>query len=107
MLTRLIDFLKLQQITAFFTNLSSGSMGAEQTMTEISSLMDVWISVRDAEEGNSRRRLLYILKSRGMAHSNQVREFRISDSGLDIISTEWTGSMPIKGTIDGKTRTAR
>lgn len=110
MLTRLIDFLKMQQITAFFTNLSTPSLGAEQTMTEISSLMDVWISVRDVEEGIARRRLLYILKSRGMAHSNQVREFRISDRGLDIISAEAPaigGAVEARGHVDGKIRHVR
>ena len=110
MLTRLIDFLKLQQITAFFTNLSTPSQGAEQTMTEISSLMDVWISVRDVEEGIARRRLIYILKSRGMAHSNQVREFRISDGGLDIIHAgekPHTGIAQVRGKVDGKVKDAR
>lgn len=84
MLTRLIDFLKMEKITAVFTNLSSNADGPEQTTTEISSLMDVWVSVRDVEEGPARRRLLYILKSRGMAHSNQVHEFRISNEGVEI-----------------------
>lgn len=110
MLTRLIDFLKMQQITAFFTNLSTASLGAEQTMTEISSLMDVWISVRDVEEGIARRRLLYILKSRGMGHSNQVREFRISDSGVDIFSAqqhEGAGAIQARGQVDGKIKHAR
>jgi circadian clock protein KaiC len=88
MLTRLIDFLKMQKITALFTNLSTPSVGPEMTMTEISSLMDVWISVRDVEEGQARRRLLYILKSRGMAHSNHVHEFRISHEGVEIYPAE-------------------
>ena len=92
MLTRLIDFLKMEKITAVFTNLSMPSLGPEQTSTEISSLMDVWISVRDVEEGPARRRLLYILKSRGMAHSNQVHEFRISNEGVDVFPAEVAGT---------------
>jgi circadian clock protein KaiC len=111
MLTRLIDYLKMQQVTAFFTNLSTPSMVAEQTMTEISSLMDVWIAVRDAEEGIARRRLINILKSRGMSHSNQVREFRISDNGVDVINTEnpeLTGAAgPARGTRNDKRKHVR
>ena len=105
MLTRLIDYLKLRQITAFFTNLSSGSQDAEATSTEISSLMDVWISVRDVEHGIARRRLLYVLKSRGMGHSNQVREFQISDRGLKIVhaveGAAAAGPTPVKGKGNG------
>jgi KaiC/GvpD/RAD55 family RecA-like ATPase len=74
--------------------------------------MDVWISVRDVEEGIARRRLMYILKSRGMGHSNQVREFRISENGLNIISADPAlivgGPTPVRGNGNGNKKfTAR
>ena len=85
MLSRLIDFLKSNQITAFFTNLSHTGAGIEQTEFGISSLMDTWILLRDIEIGGERNRGLYILKSRGMAHSNQIREFLLTDNGIDLV----------------------
>lgn len=81
MLTRLIDFLKIQEITAMFTNLSFDET-LEQTAIGISSLMDVWILLRDVEHGEERRRMLYLLKSRGMAHSNKMQEFWLSEKGI-------------------------
>jgi circadian clock protein KaiC len=84
MLTRLIDFLKLQQITALMTNLVSGGIALENSGVDISSLVDTWILLRDIELGGERNRALFILKSRGMAHSNQVREFLITDRGIDL-----------------------
>jgi circadian clock protein KaiC len=81
MLTRVIDTLKLQEITAVFTSLVHGEM-AEASEAQISSLMDTWILLRILESDGERSRGLYVLKSRGMAHSNQVREFLISDEGL-------------------------
>jgi circadian clock protein KaiC len=91
MLTRLIDLLKGKQVTALFTNLSLGY--DEPTSTEISSLMDTWIMVRDVETGEDRKRVIYVLKSRGMAHSSSVREFTISNRGVRI-STEPAGKPP-------------
>ena len=86
MLARMIDFLKLRQITALFTDLSNPGSGAlELTETGISSLMDTWILLRDIELGGERNRGLYILKSRGMAHSNQIREFLLTDDGIDLL----------------------
>ena len=85
MLIRLIDFLKQKQITAFFTNLTSGGDPLEQTDVGISSLMDTWLFVRDMELGGERNRAMYILKSRGMAHSNQLREFLLTDHGVDLL----------------------
>ena len=82
MLTRLIDLLKGSQITALFTNLSLGN--ENQTSTEISSLMDTWIMVRDIEQDGSRKRAIYVLKSRGMEHSSEVREFTISGRGVRV-----------------------
>lgn len=83
MLTRLIDFLKLEGITAMFTNLTlEGAM--EQTVIGISSLMDSWILLRDVEAGEARQRVLYLLKSRGMAHSNRMVEFELSERGITL-----------------------
>lgn len=84
MLTRLIDMLKTEQITAVFTNLTFGE-SIEETTTGISSLMDTWILLRDIQAGASRTRVIYVLKSRGMAHSNEVRELRLSDRGIAIL----------------------
>jgi len=82
MMTRIIDFLKNKQITTVFTSLTSGGSTSEQSEVGISSLMDTWILLRNVETDGERNRLLYILKSRGMAHSNQVREFILSDDGI-------------------------
>jgi circadian clock protein KaiC len=85
MMTRLIDFLKLNNITAFLTNLTSDDTKAETTDVDISSLVDTWILLRGMEVGGERNRALYILKSRGMAHSNQLREFLLSDDGIELL----------------------
>jgi circadian clock protein KaiC len=82
MLTRLIDLLKTHQVTALFTNLSIS--GEEITSTEISSLMDAWLSLKEIETDGVRQRILYVLKARGMAHSNRVHRFTISDQGIRI-----------------------
>jgi circadian clock protein KaiC len=82
MLLRLIDFLKARQITAMFTHLTSGGSAAEATDMGVSSLIDTWLLVRDIEHGGERNRGLYVIKSRGMAHSNQVREFLITSRGV-------------------------
>ena len=84
MLTRIIDFLKRQGITALFTSLTSGGSAYEQSEVGISSLMDTWLLVRNLETAGERNRLLFVLKSRGMAHSNQVREFVLSDQGIQL-----------------------
>jgi len=84
MLTRMIDFLKNQGVTALFTSLTEGGGPAEQTEVGVSSLMDTWLLLRNTESGAERNRLLFILKSRGMAHSNQVREYRLSDQGIQL-----------------------
>lgn len=85
LLTRLIDFLQSQQITVMFTALALNDGKAEQTDESISSLVDVWILVRDIESNGERNRGLYVMKSRGMKHSNQVREFVITDEGLKLV----------------------
>ena len=86
MLTRLLDYLKMEQITTLFTNLTSfASASLEHTDLGLSSLMDTWLLLRDVESHGERNRGLYILKSRGMAHSNQIREFVISDKGINLL----------------------
>jgi circadian clock protein KaiC len=85
MLIRLIDFLKQRGVTGFLTNLTSGGEAIEKTDVEISSIVDTWLFVRDIELGGERNRALYVLKSRGMAHSNQLREFLLTDHGIDLL----------------------
>jgi circadian clock protein KaiC len=85
MLTRLIDFLKLRQITGMFTSLTSAESAIEDSEVEVSSLMDAWLLVRTIESNGERNRGLYILKARGIAHSNQVREFLLTDHGIELI----------------------
>jgi len=85
MLARLIDFLKSRQITALFTSLTAGERSPEQSEVNVSSLMDTWLILRNIEDGHERRRGLYILKSRGMLHSNQIRELRLSSGGIDVL----------------------
>jgi circadian clock protein KaiC len=84
MLMRLVDFLKMNQITGLFTSLTSSGGTLEQSEVAISSLIDTWLLVRDIEIGGERNRGLYILKSRGMAHSNQIREFLLTDHGVEL-----------------------
>ncbi len=84
MLLRLVDFLKEKQITALMTTLTGGSDDLEKTDVEISSLVDTWVLLRDIESGGERNRGLYILKSRGAAHSNQIREFLLTDHGIEL-----------------------
>lgn len=85
MLCRMIDFLKGKGITTLFTDLTRGGDALETTVSSISSLMDTWILLRDIEYQGERTRGVYVLKSRGMAHSNQIREFVITDRGIDLI----------------------
>lgn len=82
---RLIDFLKSQKITVLLTNLTAGGTPLEHTEVGISSLMDTWLEVRTIESNGERNRLLYILKSRGMGHSNQVREFLLTNKGVELV----------------------
>ena len=84
MLVRLIDFFKASGITAMFTSLTSGGDNLEQTDVGVSSLIDSWLLVRDVEVNGERNRTLVILKSRGMHHSNQVREFLLTRAGIEL-----------------------
>ena len=87
MMTRLIDFLKLRGTTTFFTSLTSGGNDFEQSEAGISSLIDTWLMLQVVRWGGERNRTLTIIKSRGMAHSNQTSEYRLSDAGLELVDT--------------------
>jgi len=82
MLIRLIDYLRKKQITAMFAGLTAGGASSEATDEGMSSLVDTWLLVRDIELNGERNRALYVLKARGLAHSNQVREFHITSKGI-------------------------
>jgi circadian clock protein KaiC len=103
MLTRLIDFFKAHQITALFTSLTEGGNTAEQTEVGISSLMDTWILVRSLESNGERNRGIWVLKSRGMPHSNQIREFLFTDHGIELLDV-YIGS---EGVLTGTARAAQ
>ena len=87
MLIRLVDFLRKRVITAFFVSLTTGGNLVESTDEGMSSIVDTWLLLSDIELGGERNRGLYVLKSRGMAHSNQVREFLITSQGLRLVPT--------------------
>jgi circadian clock protein KaiC len=89
MLTRLIDFLKLKNITAMFTNLVFGSGVIEETAIGVSSLMDSWMVLRDVSQGQQERiRTIHLLKSRGMAHDTREHSFTLSNKGIEINGNE-------------------
>jgi circadian clock protein KaiC len=103
MLMRLVDFLKSSQITALFTNLTSSGCEIEQTEVGVSSLIDTWILLRDIELSGERNRGMYILKSRGMDHSNQIREFTFTNHGVEL-SKVYIGA---SGVLTGSARIAQ
>ena len=84
MLMRIVDFLKSKQITALFTSLTSGESSLENSEVGISSLIDTWLLLRDIELNGERNRGMYVLKSRGMANSNQIREFMLTNHGVEL-----------------------
>ncbi|HEV7230081.1 MAG TPA: circadian clock protein KaiC [Bacteroidia bacterium] len=90
MIVRLIDMLKINNITAMFTSLSKQTDQVRPDMSEdtVSSLVDTWLTVRDIEGLGERNRGIFIVKSRGMGHSNQVREFVITDKGIQLLDVE-------------------
>ena len=90
-ITRIIDFLKTRQITGFFTSYTSEEEGADQSIVGVSSLIDAWISLRNLEINGERHRGLFILKSRGMPHSNQIRSFHLTDDGIKIGALDLAG----------------
>ncbi|GAC1391636.1 MAG: circadian clock protein KaiC [Candidatus Saccharimonadales bacterium] len=85
MLSRMMDMLKAENITAMLTSLTQGHENLEQTENSVSSFADTWLLLRDLEVNGERNRLMYVLKSRGTHHSNQVREFIISDNGINLV----------------------
>ena len=107
MLMRMIDYLKLKEITSLYTNLTTEQgptqYSVETTQAHVSSLMDSWIGLKTIEGNGERNRALYLLKSRGMAHSNQVREFILSENGIGLIDA-YIGS---EGVLLGSARTVQ
>ncbi len=85
MVVRLVDYLKTNRITTVLTSLTIGGQPLESTEAGISSLADTWLMLRDVEINGERNRVMYIMKSRGQAHSNQVREFVITDRGIELV----------------------
>ncbi len=102
MLMRAIDMLKARQITGVFNSLTSGGPNEESTEVGMLSLMDTWLLLRVVESDGERNRLLYVFKSRGMAHSNQVREFLLTERGIELVDI-YVGP---KGVLTGSARAA-
>ncbi|MCX6897701.1 MAG: circadian clock protein KaiC [Verrucomicrobia bacterium] len=103
MITRLVDYLKAGQVTTLFTSLTQSGHALQQSEAAMSSLMDSWLLLQDVEGNGERNRVLYVLKARGMAHSNQIREFLISDHGIDLVDAYIGAS----GVLTGSARVAQ
>ena len=103
MLTRLLDYLKARQITSMFNTLVEGSPSELQSEVGVSSLMDSWILLRNLEYNGERNRGLYILKARGIPHSNQIREFIFTDHGIELRDV-YVGA---EGVLTGTARAAQ
>jgi circadian clock protein KaiC len=103
MVTRLVDYLKARQVTALFTSLTSNGHALDEIVEAVTSPMDAWLSLQDFEGNGERNRVFYVLKARGMAHSNQIREFLISDHGIDIVDAYIGAS----GVLTGSARVAQ
>lgn len=103
MLTRLLDFLKMRKVTALFTSLTAAGESLEHTNLAISSLIDTWVLLRDIELNGERNRAVYLVKSRGMAHSNQLREFVMGKNGIRLIPA-YVG---VGGVLTGSSRLAQ
>ncbi len=103
MVTRLIDYLKAGQVTSLFTSLTQGAHQLQNNETGMSSLMDAWVLLQDFEGNGERNRVLYVLKARGMKHSNQIREFLISDHGIDLVDAY----IGVSGVLTGSARVAQ
>ena len=103
MLVRLVDYLKSRRITALFTSLTADQHNPEQSEVGVSSLMDTWLLLRNIETNGERNRGLYVLKSRGTAHSNQIREFILTDHGAQLTDV-YTG---LAGVLTGTARIAQ
>ncbi len=98
MLARLIDTYKAAGTTSLFTNLITKGITEDATALGISSLMDTWIQLRDIEQSGEHNRGLFVLKSRGMPHSNQTREFLLTDRGIRILDVPLSAGLPLMGT---------
>ena len=99
-LMRLIDFLKQAQITSIFTSLTSGDdadSASDAAQMGVSSLMDTWLMLRNLEFSGERNRAIFVRKSRGMSHSNQVREFILGDRGIDLVDVYLGGDHMLTG----------
>lgn len=99
-LMRLIDFLKKEQITAIFTSLTNGGDAmsvSDDSQLGVSSLMDTWLLLRNVEFTGEHNRTIFVRKSRGMSHSNQVREFVLSDKGIDLVDVYLGGDRMLTG----------
>lgn len=103
MLMRLVDFLKSGRITALVTSLTESADNMEQSEVGLSSLIDTWILLRDLESNGERNRGLYIIKARGLAHSNQIREFVLTDHGAELLDV-YLGP---EGILTGSARVAQ
>jgi circadian clock protein KaiC len=103
LLMRIVDFLKVNQITALFTSLTSAESRTESSDVGISSLIDTWLLLRDIELNGERNRGMYVLKSRGIANSNQIREFVLTDHGVELRDV-YIGS---NGVLTGSARIAQ
>ena len=103
MMLRLVDYLKARQITTLLTNLNRNEGALEHTELDISSTIDTWLLLRDMELNGERNRGLYILKSRGMSHSNQIREFLLTDNGI-LLTEVYLGP---DGVLTGSARLAQ
>lgn len=90
-ITRIIDLLKSKQITGLFTSYTTEGDGVDQSVVGVSSLIDAWVSLRSLENNGERHRGLFVLKSRGMAHSNQIRSFQLTDDGIKIGKMDLAG----------------
>jgi len=102
-LVRLADICKTRGITALFTSLSPGGGSVDESDHSVSSLMDTWLLLRDVEANGERNRVIYVLKSRGMEHSKQLREYRLTSRGIEFVEA-YIGS---DGALTGSARLAQ
>jgi circadian clock protein KaiC len=103
MLTRQVDFLKAKGVTGLFTSLVADAEHASTTDQQLASLVDTWLLVRTLEGNGEHNRVLYVLKSRGMAHSNQIREFLLTSRGIELADV-YVGP---QGVLTGSARQAQ
>lgn len=97
-LMRLVDLFKDRLITSLFTSLTLGADEQEETNIGVSSLMDTWILLKNIENGGERNRGLYIIKSRGISHSNKIRELLLTDAGMELVDVYFGPDGTLTGT---------